>query len=102
MNNSSKREQSHAGMNYAERENVRRNVKTFVKIMVAAIVATCMVLVMAQNGAGFKSCMVVYFCVGVMVSAILGVFSERKQVRVNGRVKSEKFATARRGYRRAA
>lgn len=78
-------------------------MKTFLKIMVAVIVATGMVLVLAQNGVGFKVCTIVYMCVGIMVSAILGVFDADKSARVKGRVKSEKFATAaRRGYRRAA
>ena len=54
-------------------------MRTFVKIMVAIIVATGMVLVMAQHGAGFKVCTIVYMCVGIMVSAILGVFNERKR-----------------------
>jgi hypothetical protein len=77
-------------------------MRTFVKIMVAVIAATGAVLVLAQHGVGFKACTIVYMFVGVMTAAIQGVFNERKQVRVNGRVKSEKFATARRGYRRAA
>ena len=79
-------------------------MRTFVKIMVAAIVATGMVLVMAQHGVGFKACTAVYFCVGIMMSAILGVFdSADKSARVNGKVKSEKFATAaKKNYRRAA
>ena len=77
-------------------------MKNFVKIMVAIIVATGMVLILAQHGAGFKACTIVYMCVGILVSAILGVFDADNQVRVKGRVKSEKFATARRGYRRAA
>jgi len=51
-----------------------------VKIMVAIIVATGMVLVMAQHGAGFKACTVVYMCVGVMMCAILGVFGEERKV----------------------
>ena len=99
MNNSSKREQSHAGMNYAERENFRRNVKTFMKIMVAVIAATGMVLIMAQYGAGFKACLVVYMCVGIMMSAILGVFSERKREEYRTKYGSIKH---RMGYRRAA
>ena len=78
-------------------------MRTFVKIMVAIIVATGMVLIMAQHGAGFKACSIVYMSVGVMTAAILGVFDADKSARVKGRVKSEKFATAaRRGYRRAA
>lgn len=54
-------------------------MRTFVKIMVAVIVATGMVLIMAQNGVGFKACTIVYMSVGVMTAAILGVFSERKR-----------------------
>lgn len=90
-------------------------MRTFVKMIVAIIVATGMVLIMAQHGVGFKACMVAYFCVGIMTAAILGVFDADKSARVKGRVrstfgrllpqgrkKSEKFATARRGYRRAA
>lgn len=71
-------------------------MRTFVKIMVAVIVATGMVLVMAQNGAGFKACMVVYMCVGMMVSAILGVFNEERKVKRFDSIKH------RMGYRRAA
>ena len=74
-------------------------MRTFVKIMVAVIVATGMVLVMAQNGAGFKACMVVYFCVGMMVSAILGVFNERKREDYRTKYGSIKH---RMGYRKVA
>ena len=49
-------------------------MRTFVKIMVAIIVATGMVLVMAQHGVGFNACTIMYMCVGVMTAAILGVF----------------------------
>ena len=71
-------------------------MRTFVKIMVAIIVATGMVLVMAQHGAGFKACTVVYMCVGVMMCAILGVFNEERKVKRFDSIKH------RMGYRRAA
>lgn len=71
-------------------------MKNFLKMIVAAIVATGMVLIMAQHGVGFKACMVVYFCVGIMMCAILGVFSEERKVK---RFESIKH---RMGYRRAA
>ena len=74
-------------------------MKNFVKIMVAVIVATGMVLIMAQHGAGFKACMVVYFCVGIMVSAILGVFNERKREDYRTKYGSIKH---RMGYRKVA
>lgn len=71
-------------------------MRTFVKMIVAAIVATGMVLIMAQHGVGFKACMVVYFCVGIMMCAILGVFSEERKVKRFDSIKH------RMGYRRAA
>lgn len=91
-------------------------MKNFLKMIVAIIVATAVAMVMIANGMNGKAVVCVYFGVGIMMSAILGVFgSADKQARVKGRVRStfgrllpqgrkngEKFATARRGYRRAA
>ena len=71
-------------------------MKTFLKIMVAAIVATCLVCVLANHGVGFKACTIVYMCVGVMMSAILGVFNEERKVKRFDSIKH------RMGVRRAA
>ena len=74
-------------------------MRTFVKIMVAIIVATCAVLVLAQNGVGFKACTIVYMCVGVMTAAILGVFNERKREEYRTKYGAIRH---RMGYRKAA
>ena len=51
-------------------------MKTIIKIMVAAIVAAGMVCVMIMHDASDKAVIVTFFCVGIMLCAILGVFDE--------------------------
>lgn len=76
-------------------------MRTFVKMIVAVIVATGMMLIMAQHGAGFKACIIVYMCVGILVSALLGVFDSADK---SARKYRTKYGSIRHrmGYRRAA
>ena len=58
-------------------------MKTIIKIIVAAIVAMGMACVLIWNDASDNAVIVTYFCVALMVSAILGVFDikERKDAK---------------------
>lgn len=66
--------------NYNYRED--KTMRTFLKMIVAIIVATAVAMVMIANGMNGKAVVCAYFGVGIMMSAILGVFgSADKQAR---------------------
>ena len=79
-------------------------MKTFLKIMVAAIVAMGMAFVLIKHNASDNVVLSVTLFGGIAMATLLGVFdSADKSARVKGRVKSEKFATAaKKNYGRAA
>jgi len=49
-------------------------MKTFAKMIVAAIVAVGMAFVLIMHDASDNTVIVTFFCVGIMVSAALGVY----------------------------
>ena len=49
-------------------------MKTFLKMIVAAIVAVGMAFVLIMHDASDNTVIVTFFCVGIMVSAALGVY----------------------------
>jgi glucose uptake protein GlcU len=69
--------------------------KTFIKIIVAAIVAMGAACVLIAHGASDRVVFVTYICVSIIVAAILGVFH------VNER-KARQDVMRRRMYKRAA
>ena len=71
-------------------------MRTFVKMIVAVIVATAVAMVMMANGMNGKAVVCAYFGVGIMTAAILGVFNEERKVKRFDSIKH------RMGYRRAA
>jgi len=56
-------------------------MKTIVKILVAAIVATFMACVLMAHGVSDNVVVVVYFCTGILVSAVVGVFDAKRDTR---------------------
>ena len=54
-------------------------MKNFVKIMVAAIMATGMAMVLMAHDVNGKAVVCVYFCVGIMTAALLGVFDDNRK-----------------------
>lgn len=52
-------------------------MRTFLKMIVAAIVALGMACVLVMHDASFNAIIVTYFTVAIMVCAVLGVFDIR-------------------------
>ena len=69
--------------------------KTFIKIIVAAIVAAGVACVAIANGASDKVVFVTYICVSIIVAALLGVFHVSD-------LKARQDVMRRRMYKRAA
>lgn len=71
-------------------------MKTFIKIIIAAIVAMFMALVLVEHGVSTNVVVVVYFCTGILVSAIVGVFDAKRDTRYRS------IGNKRANYKRAA
>ena len=71
-------------------------MRTIAKMLVAAIVAMFMALVLVEHGVSNNVVVVVFFCTGILVSVVVGVFDAKRDTRYRS------IHNKRANYKRAA